>query len=171
MKSKNLRLKVALSNLDRGLVVGEDASDAEFRNAACELSGRALRRLGGSANASDVGEHIIANWTPDPNTNGDPVQHIAAMLSAGNYAEGTMLAELLLSVDPDNTGLLFNLGMALSDRRKLDRAIFLLRRAIEIEPVSSDAQVALAVALERSGNTDSAIQQLLHAIEVDPSNS
>lgn len=171
MKAKKLDLKVALSNLDRGLVVEKDTSDAEFRKAASETcragtptpwrkSKREWCRRTHHCRLDARSEHQCR-----------PGSAYRSHVIGGNCAEGTMLSELLLSVDPDNTGLLFNLGMALSDRRKLDRAVFLLRRAIEIEPVSSDAQVALAVALERSGNTESAIQQLLHAIEVDPSNS
>ena len=108
-----VRLTANLADLDRDLVAPAVANDAEFREAVRALAGQAMRRLGGKASIAFDSENLVVNWSRDSTTSEDSTANIARMLTDGNYAEGILLLELLLSADPNNTTLLLNLGMAL----------------------------------------------------------
>ena len=111
-------------------------------------------------------EEINITW----NANTDPLPKVADILQNGNYAGGILLLELFLSHHPDDTNVLFNLGMAYSDQGNLERSIELLRKLIEKEPEHTNGRVALGVALLRSKQTEEGIRELQIAAEQDPDN-
>ena len=73
------------------------------------------------------------------------------MLNKKQYAEAMPLMELLLSDNPDDTAILYNLGMAYSDKGELARAVACLGRLLELEPKNINGRVALGIALMRQG--------------------
>ena len=76
-----------------------------------------------------------------------------------------MLMELLLSDSPDDTNILYNLGMALSDLGKLDEAIRYLRHLVDLAPDHVNGRVALGVALMRVDDDEGARVELERAVE------
>ena len=113
-------------------------------------------------------EEINITWKA--NTDSDPLQKVADILQDGNYADGISLLELFLSDDPNDTTVLFNLGMAYSDQGELDRSIELLRKLIEKEPEHTNGLVALGVALLRANKTEEGISILQAAVSQEPGN-
>lgn len=80
------------------------------------------------------------------------------------------MLELLLTRDPDDVNLLFNLGIALSEARRLAEAEDHLNRAVELAPDFADALVALGVAQLRQQDVETAIETLERAIAIEPDN-
>jgi IS30 family transposase len=70
-----------------------------------------------------------------------------------NYSTGLTILEFALAKDLSNPDILYNLGMALSDKNELDRAIELLQRAVQLTLEFVNANVALGVALARIGKS------------------
>lgn len=100
----------------------------------------------------------------------DPLASAVAKLQNGRYDEAIRTLEVLRFQDPDNPAVLFNLGMALSDRGNLRAAVKHLRRATQLAPRRADAHVALGVALAREGQTDAAVTSLREAVRLDATN-
>src|SRR5688572_2409926 len=113
-------------------------------------------------------EGVSVTWKP--NTDMDPLQKVADIVQEGKYADGISLLELFRSDDPENTTILFNLGMAYSEYGDWDRAIEVLRKLIEKEPQHTNGLVALGVALLRANRTDEGIYELQTAISQEPGN-
>ena len=111
-------------------------------------------------------EEINITWK----ANNDPLQKVADILQDGNYDDGISLLELFLSDDPNDTTVLFNLGMAYSDRGELDLSIELLRKLIGKEPEHTNGLVALGVALLRANKTEEGIHELQAAVSQEPGN-
>jgi len=86
------------------------------------------------------------------------------MLGRGEVREAVVLMELLLSDDPDDTAMLYNLGMAYSDTGALDRSIVVLRRLLALEPANTNGRVALGVALTRQDKNEQALGELQRAV-------
>ncbi len=92
------------------------------------------------------------------------------MLEHGEYREAIFVLELLLSGEPDDPTLLYNLGMAYSDTGALDRAVALLRRLMAAAPDHVNGRVALGVALTRQRKYEEARSELARAVADAPAN-
>jgi Flp pilus assembly protein TadD len=100
----------------------------------------------------------------------NPMAAIVQKLQQGKQAEGIQLLELLLSNCPDDPAVLYNLGLALSDAGRLERAEQCLRRAAELNPKDANIPVALGVALGRMGRNEEAVNVLRAAVKQDERN-
>lgn len=130
-------------------------------------------RLGGTvetvAAKSGPEGSIRLRWRPA--TGSRPPQEAAlAWLQAGDYDGALVLLEVLLAADPDSRDLLYNLGMAHSDRGTLARAAALLERLAALAPSHTNGLVALGVAEARLGRVDEAVTHLSQAAAQDDSN-
>lgn len=166
-----LHFTASLSDLDRDLFVPASSSEFEYHEALRSLTLQGIRQLGGKATVSVDAQRVSVDWSRDTTVSDDPVDQIARMLTAGNYLEGILLLELLLSRDPNDSAVLFNLGMALSDRGLLDRSIQLLSQLTGNQPDSANAFVALGVALSRAHRNEDAKLILTRAVALEPENS
>jgi tetratricopeptide (TPR) repeat protein len=63
-----------------------------------------------------------------------------------------------------------NQGVELLKQGKLDEAIGLLRKAVDLDPQNTDLRLNLAYAYDRRGREDEAIVHYQKAIELDPQN-
>lgn len=120
-----------------------------------------------SVTASDTRLEVV--WQND-SRNDSHLDAIAEILTKGNYADGIFLLELFLSNEPDNPALLYNLGMAYSDKNNLGRAIELLQKLVLKQPDHVNGRVALGVALLRNNKDDDAIKELKQAVATEPKN-
>ena len=109
-----------------------------------------LRKLGGTAAVGISNDVVSVVWYP---SSGDAVgmvsEHAFKLLRQGDYVSAEPLLRMLLGRHPDDPEMLYNLGMMLSDQRKLDEAIPMLERLVEIAPESSNGWTALGVALHQ----------------------
>lgn len=131
---------------------------------------RQVHRLGGSVRQHLDGSRVVVEWTPDTRRQSGPAEAVE-WLKAGQYHEASVVLELLLSAQPDNEVVLYNLGMVHSDLGNFGRAEELLRKCLVVEPKHINARVALGVALLRQGQTAEGAQMLQDALAVDPDNS
>jgi len=144
--------------------------DSAFHDAIAERIRSVFQPLGGVIQALSVSERLIKLAWQAEHKQPEITQEIAAILTRGNYADGILLLELFLSDDPENSDLLYNLGMAYSDQNNLERAIDLLTRLITNAPEHINGQVALGVALLRKGNINEGISELETAVRQTPEN-
>jgi tetratricopeptide (TPR) repeat protein len=159
--------------------------DFDYRLIACDREGKPekvreavanaisgeLQLLGGDVNVSVNEKEIRVRWVPVSKVTPEKlIEYAILLLKNGHYRHGIPIMEALSNDLPENFALHFNLGMALSDRNDLDKALAHLQKSIQINPGASDAWNALAVALQRKGDNDSAMKCLLKSHEIAPDN-
>ena len=125
--------------------------------------------FGGTARIIVAPDLITVEWNPASAE--DPLDTAISQLRAGQYAPAIVLLEFLLQQNPDNVTILYNLGMAYSDRGQLPRAVTLLSRASQIDSKNVNVCVALGVALLRQERTEEAVPVFERAIADEPKNS
>jgi tetratricopeptide (TPR) repeat protein len=131
-----------------------------------------LMKMGGTAAVAIMDNEVSVTWYP---SSGDAVemvsQHALKLLSRGDYQSAEPLLRMLQARNPDDAELLYNLGIMLSDQRKLDEAIPMLERLVEIDPQSSNGWTALGVAYSRNREMEKSEQALRRALGIDPENA
>ncbi len=131
-----------------------------------------LRKMGGTAAVAISDGVVSVVWYP---SSGDAVgmvsEHAFKLLRQGDYTSAEPLLRMLLGRNPDDPEMLYNLGMMLSDQRKLDEAIPMLERMVAIEPESSNGWTALGVAYTRNRDYDRSEKALRQALKIDPENA
>ena len=144
--------------------------EPDFRKAAGDFVRGEFRQFGGVIESSSVtSNEIEVTWLQDLDAP-DPLDEIVAMLEHGKLAPAAVLMELLLSDSPNDSAILYKLGMAYSDLNMLETAVNRLTRLLKIEPDHVNGQVAMGVALLRQGRNARALEQLQRAVALDPSN-
>jgi tetratricopeptide (TPR) repeat protein len=134
-----------------------------FREAVNDFLVAEFKGFGGHATIRVDDQTIAVVWNPDsqrPNL----MAAIIEKLQQGRQAEGIQLLELLLSNRPDDPLVLYNLGLALSDAGRVERAEQYLRRAAQLNPKDANIAVALGVALGRLHRYDEALDVLRAAV-------
>lgn len=171
-KANRRVLRLKIGEFDTS-VLPEDARSpdrAAFRNAASQFLRKQFRQLDGVIETLVFGpEEIEVTWVESPDSPG-PSGPIVKMLEERQCREAILLMRLFLSDTPDDTGLLYNLGMALSDAGQIEEAIGVLRRLLVLEPDHINGRVALGVALTRVGDNEGAAEELRRAAEEAPNN-
>jgi superkiller protein 3 len=162
---------IAPSQFDVALLPPEarDPSTAEFTEAVHRFLQAQFEEFGGSARIAVSREGISVTWVPHGTLPG-ALDVIISKLTRGQSPEAIVLLELLLSSNPEDIRILYNLGMALSDAGKLDRAGRHLSEAVRLAPDDVNALVAFGVALHRAGKTAHAAKVLQRAVALDPQN-
>jgi tetratricopeptide (TPR) repeat protein len=140
-----------------------------FKNVISQRIRSAFQHLAGVIKLISVSDRSIhITWQDD---SGQGYLHqIAGILTKGNYADGILLLELFLSDEPENTDLLYNLGMAYSDQNNLQRAIELLGKLVILEPSHVNGRVAVGVAFIRNNETEQGVRELKVAAQQEPDN-
>jgi tetratricopeptide (TPR) repeat protein len=128
--------------------------------------------MGGTAAVAIMDNVVSVTWYP---SSGDAVemvwQHAQKLLRRGDYQSAEPLLRMLQSRNPDDAELLYNLGMMLSDQRKLDEAIPMLERLVKIDSTNSNGWTALGVAYSRNRDYERSEEVLRRALEIDPENA
>ncbi len=93
---------------------------------------------------------------------------IAAQVQVGTWRDDHALYRHALAVDADNWVAHLNLGVTLRAAGEQDQAFGHLRRAVEIQPTSAEAQDAFGNALLERGDLPGAERHYRQAIELDP---
>ncbi len=163
---------INLDDFDFRLIgCGRDGKPEKVREAVADSISGELQPLGGDVNVSVDEKEIKVRWVPVSKVAPEKlIEYAILLLRKGHYRHGIPILEALDRDVPENFALHFNLGMALSDRNALDKALAHLQKSIQINPGASDAWNALAVALQRKGDNDSAMKCLLKSHEIAPDN-
>jgi len=138
-----------------------------FREAAGRFLQGHFEGFGGRATIAVSSKQIEVHWTPS-SEKASPLAGAVSMLEKGEYAAAVMTLRFLLSVQPDDVEVLYNLGMALSDTGQLDEAVSWLRRAVELAPTFVEARIALGMAFQRQGKNAEALDAFKEAVEQRP---
>lgn len=166
-----LTFTIPTESFDRTLLP-EDARQVgtpEFRGAVKRYFDQQIASVGGWREIRVEDRSIDVRWTP-AGTPADAIEHAIQKLKAGDYTSAVVLLQLLLSDQPNDVSILYNLGMALSDLGRLAPAVEYLGRASSLAPDFVNAKVALGVALQRQQRTQEAIDVLREALRLDPEN-
>ncbi len=166
-----LSFSIAATAFDPSLLpeAARQVGTPAFREAVNTFLATEFKGFGGHATIRVDDQTIAVVWNPD-SQRPNPMAAIVQKLQQGKQAEGIQLLELLLSNRPDNHSVLYNLGLALSDAGRLERAEQCLRRAAELNPKDANIPVALGVALGRMGRHDEAVGVLRAAVRQDERN-
>jgi len=141
----------------------------EFRQAVTAYFERELEELGGEVTVNFGADRIIVTLAPAGDERG-LFERAAGRLAAGDIRGAVPLLKALVALEPNNTDVHHNLGMALSDLGELDTAQLHLLKVVHRDPGNVDALVALGVALHRAGDSTGARRRLEQAIARDPAN-
>jgi tetratricopeptide (TPR) repeat protein len=166
------KLTLSIDDFDRQLLPASvrGGKPAVRHDAMSDFVRKQFRKLGGRIQKVEyTPSEMQVTWLQDLQA-GDPIYPVADMLNRGQRAEGVILLRLLLSDQPDNPFILYNLGMALSDAGKLDEAIDYLGRLRDVDPTHVNGRVALGVALLRRGEEERGIEALEQAVALEPAN-
>lgn len=141
-----------------------------FRNAVNEALLGMFRDFHGRATVSVNDDKISVSWAPDAATAATPLDVAITHLRNGRTAQGVQVLEFLLTANPDDVNVLFNLGLALSEARRFAEAEDHLARAVELAPDFVNALVALGVAQLRQQNNEVAVENLERAVALESDN-
>ena len=166
-----LSFSIAAPAFDTSLLpsASRQAGTPAFREAVNEFLATEFKGFGGHATIRVDDQTISVIWNPD-SQRPNPMAAIVQKLQQGKQAEGIQLLEFLLSNHADDPVVLYNLGLALSDAGRLERAEQCLRQAVELNPADTNIPVALGVALGRMGRDDEAMDVLRAVVEQDQKN-
>ena len=146
-------------------VIGTD----RFAEAIAAYFASQFEPMGGRVTVGMSEKEIAVSWVPD-GVSPSPLERAVSLLREGRYQEAIPLLRPLLLARPDDDLVLYNLGMAESNRGELGEAVRHLTRATEIDPQNGNALVGLSVAQQRGGDTQAALKSLERAIGLDPDN-
>jgi tetratricopeptide (TPR) repeat protein len=95
---------------------------------------------------------------------------LATRQQVAHWRDDFSLYEHALLVNPDNAVAHHNLGLALSDAKRLEEAVEHFQRAIEIDPNFANAYIDLGIDLDDLGRREEATRSLVRASEIEPGN-
>ena len=165
-------IQFALADFDRSQLPEDQRElrgDAYLQAIREHLAGQFVGQ-GGAAEVAVTRDRVIIRWKES-----DKAESLAEQganhLKQGNTEKGIATLRLALQRDPNDTGALFNLGMALGDGDHAGEALELLKRLVAIEPDYPGAWVALGVVQGRGQQWDDAIQSFREAVARHPQDS
>jgi tetratricopeptide (TPR) repeat protein len=171
--SQEFSFTLAFEDFDRGLlpspppIVGSD----EFKSQVGRFFIEQFQGFGGKARVivDDQNQLIEVFWTKERLWL-DPEVRVQHLLKEGRLREALPILCTLHLKDPDDTGVLYRLGMCYSELGAFDQAAMLLERLIEIAPENVHGLVALGVAEVSRGNLLIGEEWLRKALSLEPNN-
>jgi Tfp pilus assembly protein PilF len=139
-----------------------------FREAITTYLAEEFKKMGGRAEIAVHGDSVSAKWVPDELSGYEAiVNYSVGLLQQGAYKQAEPFLNAILKRFPDDSTVLFNYGMVLSDQGRLDDAIRHLSRAVTINPTSARAWNALGIAFHRKGDEVKAVESLKKSLSLD----
>ena len=96
----------------------------------------------------------------------DKLQQALQLLNSHLFEQARPILEELLSEQPENTDVLYNLGMCYTEIGKPDLAIKTLSKLVELQEDNSNVYVAMGYAYSKLGNQNKAKECFLDALEL-----
>ena len=174
MANEDLVFTLAWTDIDPAVLAGDGqqpGSDA-FRRGITHFLQKQYEPFGGKIRVvfNDAAQTVAVTWTK-PGSVQTVTQKALEALNRRDFAAAVLLFKAMLAKSPDDSTLLYNLGMVYSDQGQLDNAAACLRRAVALDPTHAHAVVALGVVNARAGDLQDAIETLEDAVRLDPSNT
>jgi tetratricopeptide (TPR) repeat protein len=130
-----------------------------------------FKKAGGDYSIKIDGKDVIVQWSPGSLKDVDgAVIQVIDLLVKGAYRQAEPILHTLNERYPDNTDVLFNYGMMLSDTGRLKEAIEFLSQLTKIDPNHANGWNALGVAYLRNGQLDNAKAALEQSYRLDSEN-
>ena len=163
---------ISVEDFDKSLLPPEARTPGTeaFDREVSSLLEREFHSFGGRVRIVVDASSISVTWHADPK-GPDAVESVVRRLEQGQYALAIQMLEILRQRRPDDIGVLYNLGMTLSDVGRVEEAEQLLRHAVEIAPADANVRTALGVALLRRGQDSEAASVFRGALAAAPDNA
>jgi len=97
-------------------------------------------------------------------------EEVIRLLNSKRIAEAKVLLEEIIIGSPEDTFVLYNLGMCYSELGNYQTSIETLEKCIEYDPGNSNAYVALGFSYMKASREKDAEESFLKALEIDPKN-
>lgn len=91
-------------------------------------------------------------------------------MASGRYPEAASIYKRLIAAEPQNTGLRFNLALALHSSGNSSEAVPLLQRVTREQPGFTNAWLVLGLAYQKLGKPELAISPLERVVKAEPQN-
>lgn len=167
MTDKPLYFKMPLGRFDTRLLPvnsGKPGSE-RFKDAVVTHFAAQYAKLGQQAVVYVDDEEICVLTVPQGR---EPMMFVLDMLREGRIQDAIPLLEALAKGDPDNSDVLYNLGLAYSETGEPDQAVIKLKRLVSLEPMHARAWTAIGVAYKKMGKPDQAMEAMRQAVAADP---
>lgn len=96
------------------------------------------------------------------------LESILPILKSGRLAEALPMLESLNKSAPNNTDVLYNLGITYSELGQHDEAVIRLKKAVQLDPGYAHAWVGIGNAYYRMRKTAQALEAFRKAVEANP---
>jgi Flp pilus assembly protein TadD len=158
-----------LADFDRGQLPEEERTlrGESFRKAVQRNLEEEYARLGGAIEIVVTEAQVSVRWKKGDQKS-DFFASAIDCLKAGDLKLGVAMLRLARKTRRNDFGILFNLGMALSDLGELPEAIAALNEATRLEADNPHAWTALGVALARQRQPQEARLALEKAVRIAP---
>ncbi|HEX7342601.1 MAG TPA: tetratricopeptide repeat protein [Rhodanobacteraceae bacterium] len=144
---------------------GEHGFDAQLQSAIL------WQQLGKMSKAQAIAQQMQSDHAGDPKQLGKALQLSASLyMMSGDYAKAIASLNDALKLAPDDSGLLYNRGVAYAEAGDTDAAITDLRHVLKIKPDDIDAVNALGFTLADANRNLSEAEKLIaraHAAQPD----
>jgi len=153
---------------DRAIEVYEEAKRVDPKNPVYAI----LQAIAASRNEqSDVSRTYVAEALRLKSNYSDAIFFLTQLdISEGNIDEAVANTRALISLEPNNAGRYYQLGVLLAEQANRDAAIQALSRAIEINPNYSNARYVRAIQYFEQGDAELAISELEAVQALNPDN-
>ena len=162
--------RFALKDFDRSLL-DDTQKNLQGESLRSAIKHYYEKQLGFVASSTDVvvtSDEIILRWSKVGAVDSNSLQDQGiGYLQQGDYAKGISLLETAIAIEPDNSDLLYNLGMALSDVNRLDESLVHLNKCVGIAPDYARGWLALGVCYSRIGKVNETLLALRKAHAID----
>ena len=148
-----------------------DVGGEAFSEKVSEFFASQFAKFGGNARVvlNDADQTINVTWTKERGFK-DPGQRALEMLRSGTIAEAIPLLWAVHHEKPNDTDILYNLGVAYSELGQVEKAIEILDRLIAIDPNHVHGLVALGVAHIKSKDLQMGEVFLRRSLVLEPKN-
>jgi tetratricopeptide (TPR) repeat protein len=147
------------------------ADPALLQQAVVDYLTAKFKPMGGTANIAVRDGNVAVSWLPSSLAGRAALfEYAISLLQQGAYKQAEPILRALRKHGDEDGMIALNLGMMLSDQRRLDEALELLREAAEKSPDSANAWNALGVGYQRDRQIPPAIGALRRSHELDPTN-
>lgn len=162
---------ISLNTFDTSLLpTGSPAKGTEGYSAAVhQFLQEQFAGFKGNARIVVSEDSIQVEWTP-PSSEKDPIEAAVTRLEKGEFVPAIVMLELLRQHQPDDTRLLYNLGLAYSDVGRLDEARAVLNELLQLDPGNVNGRIALGVTYAKEERNREAVEILERAVADDPQN-
>lgn len=90
---------------------------------------------------------------------------------SGKLGQAEQLCQIILKKQPNDSEVLYFLGLIYAEQKNLDLAIQYIKRSLQFNSVNADAYFALGIAMQQKGLTEEAMSHFQKAINLNPNNS